>query len=265
MLGRHHLAISVLVVIPFIIPLIFLNDINLTIPIAFLVAVVVGSLTPDADCGGNSKLYYDFYVIDWLMKKLITPLVLVSFKIISNKKPLEYDVVDEHRGIMHSPSGIIISSFLLAIIFAIAVIILNTFNFLTALMIFLGLLIGQLLHLMEDSMTVSGINWGFPFKEKISKGKIYTFPKIDGKKDIRPGIFVYSLGIFSFILFFILALKIIEISLWLIYLLILICVSLIITINISIAKSERNFWYKDKEKLRQMKRKQRAFLRNFGS
>ena len=107
MLGRHHLAISVLIVLPFLIPFLFLN-VDLILPITFFIAVAIGSLIPDADCGGKSKLHYDFYIVDLIMKKTINPLVIKIFNLISKKKPekFEYEVKDEHRGIMHAPIGV---------------------------------------------------------------------------------------------------------------------------------------------------------------
>jgi membrane-bound metal-dependent hydrolase YbcI (DUF457 family) len=62
-------------------------------------------------------------------------------------------------------------------------------------------MLGQFLHLIEDTCTVSGINWKFPFGEKILRGNIYTFDKFENKKDIRPTLYEYMFIGFSFILF----------------------------------------------------------------
>jgi hypothetical protein len=59
--------------------------------------------------------------------------------------------------------------------------------------IFLGLISGQFLHLLEDSCTVSGLKWLFPFGIGELNGKIYTGIKNE-KKDIRP--FLYSTSLF---------------------------------------------------------------------
>ena len=207
MLGRHHVAITLATLFPLIIPIVFLSKETLLLySIAFLIAAIIGSLTPDADCGGKSKLYYDFWIISQLMYPIMKLTVWV-FKLskvkskISAKFQGAQDVNYEHRGIMHSPIGILISSFLLTLILSIFMAFIGSLNFIFIFVIFLGLIIGQILHLLEDSCTVSGINWKFPFGIKEIKGKVYTFGKIPGKIDIRPSIFVYSLGGLSAILF----------------------------------------------------------------
>lgn len=254
MLGRHHLAISMGVVVPFLIPMLFKQNVNLILPLTFLLAVMIGSLTPDADCGGKSKLYYNFNIVDWIMKKTVTPTVLFIFKLLSKKKVLEYEVKEEHRGIMHSPIGVLISSFLLTIILLIIVLVIGAFNFWILIIIFFGLLIGQFLHLMEDSFTISGINWKFPFGTKQVLGEIYTFPKIEKKRDIRPEIFIYSLGFFSLIILLSFIFNAIKISLIIYYIIILIIVLLIIWINFLLAKSKSQRWYQDAKKVRKVKR-----------
>ena len=61
MLGKQHVSITLATVFPFLIPILFFdNGDHLLIFGSVIIASVVGSLTPDADCGGKSKLYYDF-------------------------------------------------------------------------------------------------------------------------------------------------------------------------------------------------------------
>ncbi|MDO8517029.1 MAG: metal-dependent hydrolase [Nanoarchaeota archaeon] len=183
MLGRYHVGLSLGTILPFLIPLFFLSNSNaIQYGIVFLIAIIIGSLTPDADCGGKSKLYYDFEIVYILMQPIqkITELIFKSSHL-KDKVNLEYEVKKEHRGIMHAPIGILISTILLLLILSTFLVIFKLFNPIFLLILFFGLLIGQFLHLLEDSCTISGINWKFPFGTKIMNGEIYTWDK----KDLR--------------------------------------------------------------------------------
>lgn len=250
MLGRHHISITTATIVPFLIPLIFQPNIDLVLPMAFLISAFIGSLTPDADCGGKATIYYRFRVVDWVMKKvIIKPVIFVFQKIVSKKYTLEYDVKEEHRGIMHSPIGILISSFLLTMVVFLFMLFLKMISFWVLLIIFFGMFLGQFMHLLEDSCTISGINWKFPFGTKELKGKICTFQK-ENKKDIRPVIFQYSLGAISLVLLLGYVFKMTTIPLWEIYPLIVFAVILMWAIIIFISKTEWKFWYQDVKTLK---------------
>lgn len=249
---------------PFIIPLFFLNTQNAIVySIALLVAVVVGSLLHDSDCGGKPKLYYDFGIIYDLMIP-IQKIVVFIFKLSGIKKRfnLQYEVNHEHRGIMHSPIGIIISSLLLTLVVLIFMLIGKFMNLITLSLIFAGLLIGQLLHILEDSCTISGINWKFPFGTKELKGKIYTFEKQEGKIDIRAGLYQNILGGFSFILLLAFSFKLLEFSPILIYIGIIFIVIGLWFLFFSLSKSQSRIWYRDKEKVMTAKRNWNRMQRN---
>jgi membrane-bound metal-dependent hydrolase YbcI (DUF457 family) len=221
MLGKDHINISIAFILPFLIPLLFLNVGDTLIIVVFMISILIGSLLPDTDCGGKATIYYRFPEIDNFMRKIVGKSTIFMFKhLISKKKiTIEYDVKDEHRGIMHSPIGVLLGSLMLVIPIILFGFIFNLLNWIVILTIFFGLLIGQLLHLIEDSCTLSGINWGFPFKKKELKGSIATF----NKKDQRPKIFA---GMFYFLVFLLVIgysfdiLK--NINLFLVYILILI-------------------------------------------
>ncbi|MFH1376068.1 MAG: metal-dependent hydrolase [Candidatus Woesearchaeota archaeon] len=269
MLGRNHVSISLATIMPFLIPLIFLESNNSIIyGFAFLISILVGSLLPDADCGGKSKLYYDFNIFYQLIIP-ITKLTVWTFKLSSVKKKLStkfselQDVNHEHRGIMHSPIGTIVSSFLLTLIILIIMTLIAKTNLLLVLIIFLGLIIGQILHLLEDSCTVTGINWMFPFGKKELKGQIYTFEwKYQNKKDIRPMIYVYSLVAVSIISLLVNSFGAVN-NLFLYYLITTIAVLIIWIIIIKISQSQSIFWYRDAEKIKQIQKKQRKALKKF--
>ncbi len=229
MLGRHHSALTIGTILPFLIPLIFVsNDNALIYGFTFLIAALIGSLTPDADCGGNATLYYRFGPIDWLMKKVVIKLTIKLYEQPYLKKQVQegYKVQEEHRGIMHAPAGIIISSLILTIIGAIIAYFVELFNITYLMIIFSGLLVGQFFHLLEDSCTVSGINWKFPKGKKELSGNIYTFDKFQDKKDYRPDLFFEILSVLNLAIFLLLGLEKMTLALWQYYL--IVCFTILI-------------------------------------
>lgn len=263
MLGKQHVSITLATIFPFMIPTLFVeNGDYLLILCSVIVASVVGSLTPDADCGGKSKLYYDFKFVYDIMLPLQKSVVWIfdrfNFK---HKLNLEYEVKHEHRGIMHAPIGILISSSILTIIaFFITLLFFTESIILVSLIVFIGLLTGQFLHLMEDSCTVAGINWKFPFGTKELKGRIYTFTKFEGKRDIRPAIYEYSLWLISIVLFFGYAFEIIIFPILIVNFLILLAVIFVWLFIIFSARTNYDFWYQDIEKIKKFKK----FAHNIG-
>ncbi|MCL2141601.1 MAG: metal-dependent hydrolase [Methanimicrococcus sp.] len=203
MLGKDHLKISFAFSVPIIIYLIFfvLNfDLSLYIIVVFTMCAIIGSLTPDADCKGKTALYQESKIVHFLMI-LIYEFILRCTKYLANRYPDQLNpVTEEHRGILHSLFGIFISSFLLSLIILVLMLLLfyitELFYFIDVFYIsifgFFGLLLGQLLHLLEDSCTKSGIKWFFPFPPKLRlHGNIVTSSEI---KDRRPKYFAETLG-----------------------------------------------------------------------
>jgi len=203
MKGKDHINISVSFVFTLLVPLFFIsNQINMLYPIVFIVSVFIGSLLPDTDCGGKATIYYKFPSIHHFMKNYVGKIIIYTFnKLISKRKLNMKEVKDEHRGIVHSPTGILLSSFILSLVVLIIALIIGKLNLIFIGFVFGGLIIGQFLHLFEDSCTISGIDWGFPFKKKLLKGKIKTFDT----KDKRP-------KNFAIIFYFIIALIVVGYS-----------------------------------------------------
>lgn len=263
MLGKEHVSISLATIFPFIVPMIFLGIGDYPLySFSLLFGVVIGSLTPDADCGGKPKLYYDFKLVYDIMIPLQKTVIFIfnNFNL-KHKLDLEYEVKNEHRGIMHAPIGILISSLvltLLAVIFAF--VFLKGLNLIILLLfVFAGLLFGQFLHLLEDSCTIAGINWKFPFGTKEMKGKIYTFSKIEGKKDIRPSVYQYSLWMVTIFLLIGSSFGFIDFSHWTIYPLIILLVAFVWVLIIITSKTDYGFWYQDIEKIKKIKKAARDF------
>jgi len=189
MLGKDHILLSIATMMIFLVPAFFINFIDLIYLITLLVAVSIGALIPDADCGGKATLYYRYPMIDKFMKIIIKPIVWGFGVLVSRKKiRTEHHVKEEHRGIIHSPIGVLISTIFLIIPITIFMLFIKEFSFWILLMIFLGLLIGQFLHLLQDSCTVAGINWAFPFGTNEIKGGIYTFDRQDQRTKLYSGL-----------------------------------------------------------------------------
>jgi membrane-bound metal-dependent hydrolase YbcI (DUF457 family) len=195
MLGREHLLLSIETIFPLFIPFVFLGWNNLFVyAIVFYIALMIGALVPDSDCKGKSKLHYDFPFVNLLMKPIkVLTIQFFRSKKIRAKLKIKGEIKEEHRGIMHSPIGILISSFLLTLILLIILIAFKGFNLWIILSVFFGLFLGQFLHLVQDSCTVTGINWNFPFGEKWVQGRISTQNYLDK----RPKIYALILGFIS--------------------------------------------------------------------
>jgi membrane-bound metal-dependent hydrolase YbcI (DUF457 family) len=189
MLGKDHINISIAFILTFIAPLIFLQGMDMVYPVVLLMAVLIGSLLPDSDCKGKATLYYRYPLADTFMRKIIGKSIIFIFNHLISKKKIttEHEIKDEHRGVIHSPIGVLLSSFILVLAILIFSIIFGLFSWKIILIIFVGLIVGQFLHLYEDSCTISGINWGFPFKTRELKGSIRTF----NRKDQRPKVFAW--------------------------------------------------------------------------
>ncbi len=233
MRGEDHTTITAATFFPFLLPAILDRGIDVILPLIFFISAIIGSLTPDADCDEKSALYYRCEIVYVLMKLvIIKPIILFFQKIISRKFNLEHVVRQEHRGIIHSPIGIFMSSFLLSIIVLIFMLFFKAVNVWVLLTIFSGLLFGQLMHLLEDSCTVLGINWKFPFGTKVLKGKIHT-----SRKDARLIILYLALMGLSAVLFF--SYKNIEqmnLPLWGLSSIILFCVVFIWAVMLFVSK-----------------------------
>lgn len=56
-------------------------------------------------------------------------------------------------------------------------------------------MVGQFMHLFEDSCTKSGINWGFPFNKKELRGSIITFNRSDQRPKYFAGMFYFLIAL----------------------------------------------------------------------
>lgn len=263
MLGRSHLSLSIATIFSFIVPLLFIASLNsyLSFAIAFLISIAIGSLLPDSDCGGKSKLYYDFKIIYYIMTPINWAVVnLFKLSRVKHRLNLQHEVEHEHRGIMHSPVGVFISSLLLTLVLIVFVLVLQSFNVLFIFLVFMGLVFGQFLHLLEDSCTISGINWKFPFGTKEIKGTVYTFEGREAeKRDSR--VLYYSFFLFALPILIAVGYLFnkISFSLFILYPIILILEIIMWFIILYVSRMPRELWLVDAEQFKKMK----SFEKNF--
>ncbi|RLG21135.1 hypothetical protein DRN74_03815 [Candidatus Micrarchaeota archaeon] len=210
MLGKDHMSLSFLTALMVSLPLYLGQVIGSDILICFIFTVIIGSLLPDTDCNGTPLLYWKFGPLYYLMKVLVFPSTKFVLKFIIEKRDMcnlySEEINDEHRGIMHSPAGIITSSALLTIFIALFLYVLGYFHIIYTFVAFLGFFGGQFLHLLQDTCTKSGVNWGYPFTNNLLRGDISTFRKqgeqVDGRlKEFQAILFsgiIFVIAIYSY-------------------------------------------------------------------
>lgn len=208
MLGRQHFAISTAFILPFIVPFLFESETDFVLVAVFIVFVGIGSLLPDSDSAGHASIYYKHRFIDSLMTLLVIRTTIAFLSLFISKE----NISDKHRGIMHTPVGVFVGSFVLSFILDVLVtvvfLIIGYFNWWILLFVFLGLIIGQLLHLIEDSCTVTGIDWGSPLGSFKINGNISTYSHKKKIRDKRPLIFT---SIFNVLLMITLLLSVFDV------------------------------------------------------
>lgn len=159
MRGESHLSISVLMSMPtwYILyklsPLAMQNNGFLVI----IIGIAVGSLLPDIDASDAKIMHGSWSPIGRFTKKFF-------YKPLTKTDIFE----DKHRGFLHSLLGcVLIFTFFAPIVVALSVIIwlLNPLLYFLSWLLWwfwIGIPIGFLLHLAEDSFTMSGVRWFFP-------------------------------------------------------------------------------------------------------
>ncbi|OIO28698.1 hypothetical protein COX86_02630 [Candidatus Micrarchaeota archaeon CG_4_10_14_0_2_um_filter_60_11] len=167
MLGRQHLLLSLSTAAALALPL-YYGGLLALLPLALLLAgVFIGSLAPDADAEDAAvfhKAKAPFLrrftrVFGWIL-----PLFGYALKWLVYKPLALVFGGDGHRGLMHSLSGLLASSVLIGIYVAIVTVAFHFFDWLGLAVFVAGFAFGFLLHLLEDACTVSGVDFGYPFR-----------------------------------------------------------------------------------------------------
>jgi len=177
MRGESHLTVSMLVVLPSVMILY-----NMLLPgdvsvIGYILGgVMIGSLLPDVDAS-DAKVMHGYWkpiglVGRYLFYKPMTWLL--------RRKHEGFE--EKHRGYLHSLIGCLLTTLFFAIVIGVIFIVL-TFMLATPIehtvlfwYLWIGIPIGFLLHLVEDSFTKSGVRWFFP------RGKTYSGQTTTGRK-----------------------------------------------------------------------------------
>lgn len=203
MKGAEHLLLSTLSCLVILIPWVGMADTGLLYIILF--GVAIGSLAPDADAERaailrrpssalahrrvcTSPVEYVFPLTGYAIRySIYYPLSLV-LRLLCGKRYRH-----EHRGIMHSIAGAIVTSTVLAVYFSLCALIAaswlqRTVSF-PVFILFVSLLAGYLLHLLQDSCTIRGVRWMYPLNHMRCSGSLRT-----GEGTIRTGLLSIALG-----------------------------------------------------------------------
>jgi len=224
MLGRHHLLLSLFSVALIFVPY-FKDRPELTLVV--LLGVAIGSLIPDSD-SPDAAIFHDKVYIKGNLGVIINGLFAHLFPIFGfitkymiygpavfifgNTILKKYEIKPHHRGFLHSFIGICTSTILTAIYLLIILLILNWFNIIFFISFLLAYVCGAFMHLLEDSSTVSGIQFNYPFSNLKLSGGLHT--KIESS--LEPDLFTGFLGFSIIALFFGIESKYIAFTNWII-------------------------------------------------
>ena len=187
MRGVNHAWVTLIYVAA--IALALQNDgfINKAVAMILILSGFVGSLLPDIDASDSLILHGEIKGIGLFFRKALYPIVAFIAERLFNIPKI-------HRGITHSLLGILIVDLLLSpILYASAYLYfiegkIDLVGFITIpLWIIIGLSIGSIFHLMEDSFTKSGVYWLLSSR-RLLRGNIRTFTKKEDALAITLGI-----------------------------------------------------------------------------
>lgn len=218
MLGRYHVLIAFLLTGVLLFK-VFDYTVDQVILYISLLGIIAGSLLPDAldapdsamrhgKMRGKEMRYFEFFTVINPILASISNVLAFPLTLLLKRKYGKLDF--SHRGIWHSLLGISfisISWFIPTILFILACYFLFPgVDTLIWLIFPIGLFIGSFIHLLEDSFTVSGIDWLYPSKKFHVSGKIKTIGKYtQGYKKLsfleKNDTIFYYFAVFSILIF----------------------------------------------------------------
>jgi membrane-bound metal-dependent hydrolase YbcI (DUF457 family) len=225
MLGRHHLLLSLFTAAILVIPYFFQYP---ELALLVVIGVSIGSLVPDAD-SSDAAIFHEkirgikgefgqvingliaplFPVFGYATKYLVyKPAIFVFGRTLLRK----YNIEERHRGFLHSFIGVSTATILTGIYAFIILFLLGVFSLWYFMAFLLSYTFGALLHLMEDSATVTGTQFNYPFSDFRVSGELITRP--DSAKN--PDLFTSFLFITAGLLFFLTILNYLPHPNWLI-------------------------------------------------
>jgi len=196
-LGRDHLTIALLIGIIVSVYLHIVAGIGMPFLLVFIFGVSSGSLLPDIDSpnsainhsiikGKNMDKLALFTFVNPSIAKITRTMVQPLLFLLRKRYP---EVKKNHRGILHSLTGVLIISSVWFIIMGIImltgmILAKNSLTFTTPFtMAFpIGIFFGGIIHLLEDSLTFSGIQWLQPLSNMRVRGSIKTLSKYETKE-----------------------------------------------------------------------------------
>ena len=193
MLGKDHLTIALLIGIIVSVYLHIVVGIGMPFLLVFIFGVSSGSLLLDIDSpdsainhsvikGKNMDKLAIFTFVNPSIAKITRTMVQLPLFLMSKGYP---ELNRNHRGILHSLTGVLIISSIWFIIMGIMTLLAKNFLTFTTpfIMAFpIGIFFGGIIHLLEDSLTVSGIRWLQPFNKIRVQGSIKTISKYEAKE-----------------------------------------------------------------------------------
>jgi membrane-bound metal-dependent hydrolase YbcI (DUF457 family) len=201
MLGRHHLLLSLFSIAPLLVP--YFKD-NIQLILVISIGVAIGSLMPDAD-SPDAAIFHEKLDVKGTLGKIINRLFAPLFPIFGYTtkyaiyKPAvfifgntflkKYNIIEQHRGFLHSFIGVSTATIMTAIYLLIVLLLFKLFNITYFISFLLAYVFVAFMHLLEDSTTVTGVQFNYPFSNLILKGELITKPEFATK----PTIFTYFL------------------------------------------------------------------------
>ncbi|MDD1653427.1 MAG: metal-dependent hydrolase [Methanomicrobiales archaeon] len=196
MKGVHHLLLTTTTGGFAVTPLVPLIPPEWLPPLAL--GLVIGSLAPDADASDAAILHagipgrgtgargfsrWILPLFGYLIRYLVYLPVWAVLRLLFGRRCSR-----EHRGLLHSLLGVTATALLTSGYLALFLFLLGHTAYPLLVPFGLALLAGAILHLVEDTTTVTGIRWAYPWSDHAVHGTLRT-----GGWNLRPTLFLVLL------------------------------------------------------------------------
>jgi membrane-bound metal-dependent hydrolase YbcI (DUF457 family) len=182
MKGSEHLSLSIATVLVLLAPWLPENALQIAV---FCAGVAIGSLLPDADAK-DAKIHH-MNAASRLFGAVMRPVVMPLMRAIYGACGFSFNPA--HRKSLHTLFGVGVYSVLLSLFIWVGLSLLDRWDP-AAILFMAGLVVGGILHIIEDCCTASGCSPFAPFRDIRIKGGIST-----GKRsEHRPGHFAAVLA-----------------------------------------------------------------------
>ncbi len=167
-MGKNHLLVAVALAGANLLAWYEKGVVGSSAAVVFLFGTALGVLLPDVDAE-DARIFHGIG-IRWLRK--LDPVFMAAGRLTKMVVyfPTRVFWRGEHRGIMHSLAGLVVSGVFWTAVFLFLKGVANELVFLAA----PGIVSGYLIHLVEDSFTRSGVAWLKPFSSRRVRGQAVT-------------------------------------------------------------------------------------------